>query len=80
MKLCRTECCVYMELIEMLLCDVTAHYPADNPAGIIVGSAVAVVICMIIVVAMIVIFIKRYAIKAASSSGRQAHYFDYNLV
>lgn len=38
-----------------------AHYPADNPVGIIVGSAVAVVICMIIVLAMIVIFIKRYA-------------------
>jgi ephrin-B len=47
-----------------------SHYASDNPVGIIVGSAVAVVICMIIVVVMVAIFIRR--------SNRLAH--DKNVV
>lgn len=41
------------------LCMCSAHYPVDNPVGIIVGSAVAVVICMLIVCVMITVFVKR---------------------
>ena len=32
---------------------------AENPVGIIAGSAVAVVVCMIIVIIMVVIFLRR---------------------
>jgi len=47
-------------VVNIILCMLfAAHQLPDSPVGIIAGSAVAVVLCMLIVIIMVVIFLRR---------------------
>lgn len=37
----------------------TAHFHGDSPVGIIVGSAVGVIICLLIVIVMVTLFVRK---------------------
>ena len=53
-----------------------ARHMAESPVGIIAGSAVAVVLCMLIVIIMVIIFLRRFV--SPTLSARLSTFFCFN--